>query len=241
MDARTWWCFILCIRPSQMAKIRDIIVSGATWTPMGMLPAIGASPSGCPAGLARITRAPASPLPGHSNHCPLCSLCPEKMRCPETGRIVSCLKASHLCYAENKTTVSSDTMVRWTMTRLRKQSKQEDRAMMEPEQAAIEQESIFSDFDLYLFGQGKHYYLYEKMGAHPRIYHGVAGTHFAVWAPNAQTVSVIGDFNGWNRSAHLMWRRHNDLGVWECFIPGVEPGALYKFAIYSRYNNYTAD
>ena len=127
------------------------------------------------------------------------------------------------------------------MTRLQKQSKQEDRAMMEPEQAAIEQESIFSDFDLYLFGQGKHYYLYEKMGAHPRIYHGVAGTHFAVWAPNAQTVSVIGDFNGWNRSAHLMWRRHNDLGVWECFIPGVEPGALYKFAIYSRYNNYTAD
>ncbi|HEY3992343.1 MAG TPA: 1,4-alpha-glucan branching protein GlgB [Ktedonobacteraceae bacterium] len=104
-----------------------------------------------------------------------------------------------------------------------------------------EQESIFSDFDLYLFGQGKHYHLYEKMGAHPRVENGVAGTHFATWAPNAQTVSVIGDFNRWNRSANQMWRRHNDLGVWECFIPGVQVGTLYKFAIYSRYNNYAAD
>jgi 1,4-alpha-glucan branching enzyme len=127
------------------------------------------------------------------------------------------------------------------MARLQKQNRQENGAMMEPEQAALEQESIFSEFDLYLFGQGKHYYLYEKMGAHPRVQNGVAGTHFAVWAPNAQAVSVIGDFNGWNRSANPMWRRHNDLGVWECFVPGVEPGALYKFAIYSRYNNYTAD
>jgi 1,4-alpha-glucan branching enzyme len=113
--------------------------------------------------------------------------------------------------------------------------------MTEPEQAAIAQESIFSEFDLYLFGQGRHYYLYEKMGAHPRVLKGVAGTHFAVWAPGARTVSVIGDFNDWRRSAHPMWRRHNDLGVWECFIPGVAPGALYKFAIYSRHNNFAAD
>ena len=108
--------------------------------------------------------------------------------------------------------------------------------MIEPEQ-----ESTFSDFDLYLFGQGKHYYLYEKMGAHPRVFNGVSGVHFAVWAPNAQSISVIGDFNDWNRSAHLMQRRHNDLGVWELFIPEVKVGALYKFAIYSRYNNYAAD
>ncbi|HEY1349270.1 MAG TPA: 1,4-alpha-glucan branching protein GlgB [Ktedonobacteraceae bacterium] len=113
--------------------------------------------------------------------------------------------------------------------------------MTEAEQAAIAQESIFSEFDLYLFGQGRHYHLYEKMGAHPRVLKGVAGTHFAVWAPGAQTVSVIGDFNGWRRSAHPMWRRHNDLGVWECFIPGVAPGALYKFAIYSRHHNFAAD
>ncbi len=64
--------------------------------------------------------------------------------------------------------------------------------------------SIFSDFDLYLFGQGKNYRIYEKMGAHLRTFNGVAGVHFAVWAPNALSVSVIGDFNGWQRGATLM-------------------------------------
>ncbi|HVB72697.1 MAG TPA: 1,4-alpha-glucan branching protein GlgB [Ktedonobacteraceae bacterium] len=101
--------------------------------------------------------------------------------------------------------------------------------------------SIFSDYDLYLFGQSKHYQIYEKMGAHPRVVNGVSGVNFAVWAPNALNVSVIGDFNGWNRSANTMQRRHNDLGVWECFVPGLQVGALYKFAVYSRYNNYTVD
>jgi 1,4-alpha-glucan branching enzyme len=101
--------------------------------------------------------------------------------------------------------------------------------------------SIFSDFDLYLFGQGKNYRIYEKMGAHSRTVNGVTGVNFAVWAPNALTVSVIGDFNGWNRAANPMHLRHNDLGVWECFVPGLSTGILYKFAIYSRYNNYTAE
>src|SRR5690242_3158120 len=101
--------------------------------------------------------------------------------------------------------------------------------------------SFLSDYDLYLFGQGKHYQIYEKMGAHPRTVNGVAGVNFAVWAPNALSISVIGDFNNWNRSANPMYRRHNDLGVWECFVPGLQAGALYKFAIYSRYNSYTVD
>ena len=101
--------------------------------------------------------------------------------------------------------------------------------------------SIFSDFDLYLFGQGKHYNLYEKMGAHPFTINGVEGVNFAVWAPNAQTVSVIGDFNGWNRSANPMHLRHNDLGVWECFVPALAEGAIYKYAILSRFNHYTVD
>jgi len=101
--------------------------------------------------------------------------------------------------------------------------------------------SIFSDTDLYLFGQGKEYRIYEKMGAHPRTVNGVEGVNFAVWAPNALTISVIGDFNNWNRGAHPMHRRHNDLGVWECFIEGLQVGTLYKYAIYSRYNNYTID
>ena len=98
--------------------------------------------------------------------------------------------------------------------------------------------SIFSDFDLYLFGQGKNYRIYEKMGAHPRIVNDVPGVHFAVWAPNAQAVSVIGDFNGWNRGANPMYVRHHELGIWECFVPGLQVGAKYKYAIYSRYNNY---
>lgn len=101
--------------------------------------------------------------------------------------------------------------------------------------------SIFSDFDLYLFGQGKDYHIYEKLGAHARTVDGVSGVNFAVWAPNALAVSVIGDFNQWNRSAAPMHLRHNDLGVWECFIAGLGVGALYKFAIYSRYNNYSVD
>jgi 1,4-alpha-glucan branching enzyme len=122
------------------------------------------------------------------------------------------------------------------MRELQSNCAQEKMTMIEPEQ-----ESVFSDFDLYLFGQGKHYHLYDKMGAHPRTLNGVAGVHFAVWAPNALNVSVIGDFNQWNRSSHPMQRRHNDLGVWECFIPGLKVGAIYKFALYSRHNNYAAD
>jgi len=101
--------------------------------------------------------------------------------------------------------------------------------------------SVFSEFDLYLFGQGKNYRIYEKMGAHIRTVNGVTGVHFALWAPNALVVSVIGDFNQWNRSANPMYLRHLDLGVWECFIPGLQAGILYKYAIYSRFNNYAVD
>ncbi|TMC88416.1 MAG: 1,4-alpha-glucan branching enzyme, partial [Chloroflexi bacterium] len=113
-----------------------------------------------------------------------------------------------------------------------------------PDNTSITQQdttSIFSDFDLYLFGQGKNYRIYEKMGAHVRTVNGVTGVHFAVWAPNALAVSVIGDFNNWQRGANSMHLRHQDLGVWECFVPGVKPGALYKYAIYSRYNNYAVE
>lgn len=101
--------------------------------------------------------------------------------------------------------------------------------------------SIFSDFDLYLFGQGKHYHIYEKMGAHPRTVEGVTGVNFAVWAPNAHAVSVIGNFNNWQRGVTPMHLRHIDLGVWECFVPGLEAGAVYKYAIISRFHNYMVD
>jgi 1,4-alpha-glucan branching enzyme len=101
--------------------------------------------------------------------------------------------------------------------------------------------SIFSDFDLYLFGQGKQYRIYELMGAHERTVNDVTGVNFAVWAPHAQAISVIGDFNNWNRGSHPMHRRHNDLGIWECFIPNLHNGVLYKYAIHSQYNNYSVD
>src|SRR6266568_7103965 len=101
--------------------------------------------------------------------------------------------------------------------------------------------SIFSDFDLYLFGQGKDYRIYEKMGAHIRTVNGVTGTNFATWAPNALAVSVMGDFNDWRCDANPMHLRHRELGVWECFVPAVQAGAQYKYAIYSRVNNYTVD
>ncbi len=118
---------------------------------------------------------------------------------------------------------------------------QDNNSSSEAQAIAQEVPSIFSDFDLYLFGQGKHYQIYEKMGAHPRTVNGISGINFAVWAPNALAVSIIGDFNSWTRGSHSMNLRHQDLGVWECFMPGLKVGALYKYAIYSRYNNYAVD
>jgi 1,4-alpha-glucan branching enzyme len=113
-----------------------------------------------------------------------------------------------------------------------------------PNQAFIREQnipSILSDFDLHLFGQGKEYRIYEKMGAHLRTVSGVPGVNFALWAPNARSVSVIGDFNGWQHGATPMHLRHQDLGVWECFVPGLTAGALYRYAITSRFNDYTVE
>jgi 1,4-alpha-glucan branching enzyme len=101
--------------------------------------------------------------------------------------------------------------------------------------------SILSDFDLHLFGQGKEYRIYEKMGAHLLVVNAVTGVNFALWAPNARSVSVIGDFNSWQHGATPMQLRHQDLGVWECFVPGLTAGALYKYAITSRFNDYTVE
>jgi 1,4-alpha-glucan branching enzyme len=101
--------------------------------------------------------------------------------------------------------------------------------------------SLFSDFDLYLFGQGKQYHIYENFGAHVRTVNGITGVNFAVWAPHARSVSVIGDFNTWNRSTTPMHQRHIDLGVWECFVPDLHVGIVYKYSIYSHVDNYTVD
>ena len=84
--------------------------------------------------------------------------------------------------------------------------------------------------DLYLFGKGDERKIYDKLGAHLRMIDGVPGTSFAVWAPNAQRVSVVGDFNRWDGRVHSM-RLLGVSGVWEIFIPGVRSGAHYKFEI----------
>ena len=91
---------------------------------------------------------------------------------------------------------------------------------------------LLSEYDLYLLGEGRHWNSYEKLGAHVRTVGGITGVNFAVWAPNAEGVSIIGDFNGWDRRKHAM-RKHSN-GVWELFIPDVKAGLLYKFAVKAR-------
>jgi 1,4-alpha-glucan branching enzyme len=92
-----------------------------------------------------------------------------------------------------------------------------------------------SEFDLYLFGEGRHYGLYHKFGAHPGTRDGVAGTRFAVWAPNAKRVSVVGGFNHWDGRKHSMHSRGGS-GVWELFVPGVGEGVEYKYEIRTQHD-----
>lgn len=89
---------------------------------------------------------------------------------------------------------------------------------------------FISDFDQYLFGQGNHYDIFRKLGAHLTEHEGQKGVHFAVWAPHAVTVHIIGEFNGWNETSHPM-SRLDPLGIWEVFVPGVQLGCLYKYLI----------
>ncbi len=99
---------------------------------------------------------------------------------------------------------------------------------------AGERPSLLSEEDLWWFGEGTHSRLYAKLGAHPAYHKGQPGTYFAVWAPEAVAVSVLGDFNGWQPGRHPLHPRGSS-GVWEGFVPGVGPGALYKYHIVSRH------
>ncbi len=94
-------------------------------------------------------------------------------------------------------------------------------------------ERTISDFDFYIFGEGRHYKIYEKLGAHLEKVNGVEGTRFAVWAPNARSVSVIGDFNMWDGRLHKMVL-HGTSGIFELFVPGAWEGAAYKYEIVAR-------
>ncbi len=94
--------------------------------------------------------------------------------------------------------------------------------------------------DFHYFNEGKHYALWEKLGAHLCFDNGVAGTWFAVWAPNAECVSVVGDFNHWTPGEHPL-NALEDSGIWGVFIPGIEEGALYKYHLRSKYDGYEVD
>jgi 1,4-alpha-glucan branching enzyme len=100
--------------------------------------------------------------------------------------------------------------------------------------------SPITDDDLHLFNEGTHYRIYEKLGAHPGTDGECEGVWFAVWAPNAEQVTVIGDWNGWDKRADPMACR-GDSGIWEKFVPGIMPGAKYKYHVVSRYRGYRAD
>ena len=97
--------------------------------------------------------------------------------------------------------------------------------------------SFFTDFDINLFKGGKHFRLYNKLGSHLTEVDGVKGTYFAVWAPSAKSVSVVGDFNYWNATDHQLNVRWDSSGIWEGFIPGVDKGTKYKYKIHSNNND----
>lgn len=101
--------------------------------------------------------------------------------------------------------------------------------IFEPYLKSVWPYSLFTDFDVSLFLGGKHFRLYEKMGAHVCQINQIKGTYFAVWAPNAQQVSVIGNFNDWNKNSHPLYKRQDASGIWEGFIANIGKGEVYKY------------
>jgi 1,4-alpha-glucan branching enzyme len=105
---------------------------------------------------------------------------------------------------------------------------------------AAKQVRLLTEDDLYLFNEGSHVELYEKLGSHLTAAEGERGAYFAVWAPDAEQVFVMGDFNGWSKASDPLLPRGNS-GLWEGFVPNVRKGALYKYHVVSRYHGYSAD
>jgi len=119
------------------------------------------------------------------------------------------------------------------------QSKQGARSKAKRETAPSQSARLTED-DIYLFNEGSHFRLYRKLGAHPMTVEGQEGSYFAVWAPDARQVFVLGDFNGWDKTSHPL-SSHGQSGIWEGFIPGVTKGAIYKYHIISRHRGYQVD
>ena len=100
----------------------------------------------------------------------------------------------------------------------------------------VQETNFITEFDQYLFGDGTHYNLYDKLGAHPVTIGDKSGVYFAVWAPNAEAVSVVGNFNNWDQEEHPM-KRLEPMGIYELFVPGLTVGELYKYAIKTKAGN----
>ncbi|MFW6134888.1 MAG: 1,4-alpha-glucan branching enzyme, partial [Elusimicrobiota bacterium] len=113
--------------------------------------------------------------------------------------------------------------------------------MMKKKNKTIYTHSRLSKDDIFLFNEGTHYMLYRHLGAHPVNRDKQDGIHFAVWAPNAEKVSVIGDFNNWETNSHQLKQIHSGSGIWEGFISGLKSGEKYKYHIKSRYQRYSVD
>ncbi len=96
--------------------------------------------------------------------------------------------------------------------------------------------SQITDYDIYLFKRGSHFALYDKLGAHLKKMNGMKGAFFSVWAPNAEKISLIGDFNNWDENINILKNRGDESGIWEMFIPNIKEGALYKYKIKSKYS-----
>lgn len=101
--------------------------------------------------------------------------------------------------------------------------------------------SRLTEEDIYLFKEGTHYRLYDKLGSHLIEHEEQKGTYFALWAPNAKAVSVMADFNGWNKESHPLACRWDGSGIWEGFVPGVGNGSVYKYFIRSNFNDYCVE
>ncbi len=108
------------------------------------------------------------------------------------------------------------------------------------EQDSLGKVSLLSEDDIYLFNEGKHYRLHEKLGSHPVTLGDVQGTYFAVWAPDAEQVFVMGDFNDWSKTSHPLKPKERS-GIWEGFVPDVGKGNRYKYHIVSRYHGFKVD
>ena len=121
-------------------------------------------------------------------------------------------------------------------------SKEQMNGHQNQQDTAVNREpELISEYDIYLFREGKHFTLHKKLGAHIIEHNNTKGTYFAVWAPNARSVSVIGNFNGWLKDANHLKPRDDGSGIWQGFIPNVGKGEAYKYYIISQHNNYAVE